>query len=247
MDTGIYFLGTKRLQREADHSYRGSECMELYLRFPIRLHGIILQYSQRLDLRLYLYHSLVIGKRRAYIVLVTQTQKKLPLRIPRRVQYGPWRDTARRYGSYCSESWYEKWRGILNTAIKFKTTLARWTTYSLYIRSRSVAAHLFCTRCVKHGTRSHRFQTPRYWRPSAGTLPNHRRWGRRQSWAWYAHIDDVCRPQIPGTAELLRSCQTACTRWSNLPCYSRLATVFWNKRPCQTTRRHIPANTECVT
>ena len=217
MDTGIYSLGTKRLQREAGHSYPGSECMELHLRFPIRLHGVMMQYSQQLDLCLYLYRSLIIRKRRAYEVLVTQAQEKSPRRIPRRVQYGPWVDTAWRYGSYCSESWYGQWRVILNTTIKCK---ARWTPISFYMWSRSVAAHLFCTRCVKHGTRSHRFQKPRYWRPSAGTPQNHRRWGRRQSWASYAHTDDVCRPQIPGTAAVLRGCQTACTRWSNIPCYS---------------------------
>ena len=205
-------------------------------------HGVMLQYSQRLDL----CHSLVIRKRRAYKVLVTHSQEKSPRRIPRHEQYGPWRDTSRRYGPYRSESWYGQWRGILNTAIQFKAPLARWATVSFHTWSRSVAAHLFCTRCAKHGIRSHRFQKPRYWRPSAGKPLNHRRWGRRQSWAWYAHTDDVCRPQIPGTEAVLRGCQTACTRCSNLPCYSRLVTVFWNKTPCQNTRRHIPENTECV-
>jgi hypothetical protein len=61
--------------------------MELYLRFPIRLHGVMMQYSQRLDLCFYLYHSLVIRKRRPYQVLVAESQEKSPRRISRHVPY----------------------------------------------------------------------------------------------------------------------------------------------------------------
>jgi hypothetical protein len=46
MGTRGSFLGVKRLGREADHSPPSSaevkECVELYLHYPIRLHGVVL-------------------------------------------------------------------------------------------------------------------------------------------------------------------------------------------------------------
>jgi hypothetical protein len=46
MGTSVYLLGVKRPGREADHSPPSSaevkECVELYLRSPIRLHGVVL-------------------------------------------------------------------------------------------------------------------------------------------------------------------------------------------------------------
>jgi hypothetical protein len=44
--TSSFTLGVKRPGREADHSPPSSaevkECMELYLHFPIRFHGVVL-------------------------------------------------------------------------------------------------------------------------------------------------------------------------------------------------------------
>jgi hypothetical protein len=46
MVPGVLSLGVKRPRREADHSPPSSaevkECVELYLHFPIRLHGVVL-------------------------------------------------------------------------------------------------------------------------------------------------------------------------------------------------------------
>jgi hypothetical protein len=44
--SGAFSLGAKRPEREADHSHPSSaevkKCVELYLRSPIRLHGVVL-------------------------------------------------------------------------------------------------------------------------------------------------------------------------------------------------------------
>lgn len=104
-----------------------------------------------------------------------------------------------------------QWLGVLNTAVFRGVTnfLTKLATISF-----SITAHLFCTRSVTHGTRSRRFQTPRYWRPSAGTPQNHRRSGRRQSSTWCARKDVACRQQTPATEA------QCCTRPGHLLYYS---------------------------
>jgi hypothetical protein len=61
MGNGGFLIGVKRPGREADHlppsSAKVKECVELYLQSPIRLHGMVLSYTQG---QLYFYLTLSV-------------------------------------------------------------------------------------------------------------------------------------------------------------------------------------------